>query len=172
MDNNELLRDTFMSCRDYPVWYYKKLEEVSLDYVIFNLIKETFVVELNNKKIVMSFKTNENGEICYAQSCDDGLEYTSYETIVRAFKQGSWYRILDADTSSVFKEEYEAGKKKSSNDALREQRIKLLTNALIRAKEVRKFDIKDIDKRISELNDLDDEELQSLINILMKNCNP
>lgn len=57
MNTDKTLREKFGSTiNDYPIWFYKELEEVDISYVIFNLLKETFVVEINNKKNSNNFR--------------------------------------------------------------------------------------------------------------------
>ena len=64
-------------------------------------------MELNGKKISIIFGKNENDEIGTTQMCEEGLDYTSYETISRSFKEGKWFKVTNRNTSKEFKEEFE-----------------------------------------------------------------
>lgn len=109
MNTDKTLNETFYNNykNEYPIWYYKKLEEIDIDDVIFNLLKYNFVVELNGKKISMTFGKNENDEIGTTQFCEEGLDYTSYETINRTFREGKWFKVTNKNTTKKFKEEFE-----------------------------------------------------------------
>lgn len=117
MNTDKTLRQMFIdnSNKEYPIWYYKEIKPVSIDYVVFNLLKETFVVKLNNKKVVITFGKNKNNEIGSSQSCDEGLDYTSFECINKAFKNGEWYRITENDTTQDFKDDYIKKRKKKAH---------------------------------------------------------
>lgn len=166
MNTDKTLIKKFASHTKYPIWYYKELEEVSIHYVIFNLLKESFVVELDNKKITMTFGKNENHEIGCSQSCNHGLDYTSYETINKAFKDGTWFRILETETSDEFKENYILEEERKSKIAERELKIDILTNALESMKNKNNLyneNYKDM------LNSMSDEDLDILTDRLFKN---
>lgn len=167
MNTDKTLREKFGSnINDYPVWFYKELEEVDISYVIFNLIKETFVVELNNKKIVMTFGKNRKHEIGCTQSCHEGLDYTSYTTIEKAFKEGKWFILSDKDTSDSFKEQYIKDTEERQKIELRNARIDILSSAIDRVPNT-----SDEEKRnaIDSLKDMSDEELEKLTDRLFKN---
>lgn len=169
MNTDKTLRETFASHSDkYPMWYYKKLIEIDVDDVIFNLLKETFVVELDDKKIVITFGKNRKHEIGSTQSCNEGLDYTSFETIRKAFREGKWFRISEEDTSDSFKECYELKEKEREKKSMRADRIDLLTKTLNRIKESSNLNLKNIDSNIAEINNMSDEELELVTNQLFE----
>lgn len=163
MNTDKTIRDKFVSHKEYPIWYYKELKEVDAYYVIFNLLKETFVVELENKRIEMTFGKNRKHEIGCTQSCSDGLDYTSYETVNRAFKNGKWFIITKDNTNEDFKNEYIKDKEIKDRANLRQINIDILRNGIL--------SIKDIDncrknELIKDLNNKTDVELEEYISIV------
>ena len=164
MNTDKTLREKFVDNIDgYPIWYYKQIEKIEVDDVIFNLLKETFIVELNDKKIVMTFGKNRKHEIGCTQSCNEGLDYTSYKTIRKAFTEGKWFRVLEEDTTDEFKEEYKVKEAERERISMRETRIDLLTTAIDKVSSVSK---EERDKHIAGLQDMSDEELESLTEYL------
>ena len=129
MNADKTLNETFYNNykNEYPIWYYKKLEEIDVDDVIFNLLKYNFVVELNGKKISITFGKNENDEIGTTQSCEEGLDYTSYETISRSFKEGKWFKVTNKDTTKKFKTEFEKKRSERLKKEHREAMIFMLS---------------------------------------------
>src|SRR5574344_2428759 len=129
MNTDKTLNETFYNNykNEYPIWYYKKLEEIDVDDVIFNLLKYNFVVELNGKKISITFGKNENDEIGTTQFCEEGLDYTSYETINRAFKEGKWFKVTNRNTSKEFKAEFEKKRSERLKKEYREAMIFMLS---------------------------------------------
>ena len=129
MNTDKTLNETFYNNykSEYPVWYYKELEEIDIDDVIFNLLKYNFVVELNGKKISMTFGKNENDEIGTTQFCEEGLDYTSYETISRSFKEGKWFKVTNKNTTKKFKEEFEKKRSERLKKEHREAMIFMLS---------------------------------------------
>lgn len=129
MNTDKTLNETFYNNykSEYPVWYYKKLEEIDVDDVIFNLLKYNFVVELNGKKISITFGKNENDEIGTTQACEEGLDYTSYETINKAFREGKWFKITNKDTTKKFKTEFEKKRSERLKKEYREAMIFMLS---------------------------------------------
>ena len=164
MNNDKTLINNFANKSKYPIWYYKQLESINIDDVIFNLLKDTFVVELNNKKIVIIFGKNRKHEIGCSQSCDRGLDYTSYETINRAFKEGVWYKVTDLDTTDEFKEQYKLEKEEYENEELRKRNIELITRVI-------RKDISEKDRNmfVEHLNTLSVEELEEILNNFFNN---
>ena len=129
MNTDKTLNETFYNNykSEYPVWYYKELEEIDIDDVIFNLLKYNFVVELNGKKIIIIFRKNRNNEIGTTQFCEEGLDYTSYETINRAFKEGEWFKVTNRNTSKEFKAEFEKKRSERLKKEYREAMIFMLS---------------------------------------------
>lgn len=164
MNTDKTLTEKFIANRyDYPIWYYKEIEEIEVDDVIFNLLKETFVVELNNKKIVMTFAKNRKHEIGCTQSCNEGLDYTSYKTIRKAFTEGKWFRITEIDTTDEFKEDYKIKEAERKRVSIREERIAILTNAISMIESIPQ---EERNKHTAELQDMSDDELKKLIQSL------
>ena len=160
-----LIKNFAANMNNYPIWYYKELEETEVDDVIFNLLKETFVVELNDKKIAMTFGKNRKHEISCNQSSDEKLDYTSYKTIQKAFTEGKWFRVTKKDTTDEFKENYSIKETERKRISIRTGRIELLTksiNALNSAPEEEK------NRLIKELQFKTDEELEELTKLLFK----
>lgn len=72
-------------------WQCKKLLPIEdLSYVILNLLKVKFVVEINGDKYDISFgKNNETDEIVYGWSSYPSPHLLSYEIIEKFFKRGN-----------------------------------------------------------------------------------
>ena len=166
MNTDETLREKFgANLHDYPIWYYKQIEKIDVEDVIFNLLKETFVIEINSKKIVMTFGKNRKHEIGCTQSCDEGLEYTSYKTIRKAFTEGKWFRITEEDTTDEFKEEYKIKEAERKRISIREVSIDILINAINMLTSISK---EEKDRRIVGLQGMNDNELGKLTESLFK----
>lgn len=166
MNTDKTLKEKFGSTiNDYPIWFYKELDEVDISYVIFNLLKETFVVELDNKKIVMTFGKNRKHEIGCTQSCHEGLDYTSYTTIEKAFKEGKWFILSDNDTSDSFKEEYIKDLEEKQKIELRNGRIDILSSVI---EKIPNTSDEEKLKTIESLKNMSDEELENLTDRLFK----
>jgi hypothetical protein len=71
---------------------YKEKEKVDMTYVIQHLLKETFVVVINNKEYILDFGLGENGVIAYSWSGHPHL--CSFEILEKAFKEGTWYKVV------------------------------------------------------------------------------
>lgn len=163
MNTDKTLTERFCDRNEYPIWYYKELEEIDIDDVIFNLLKETFVVELNGKKITMTFGKNRKHEIGCTQSCQEGLDYTSYKTINKCFREGIWFRITNEDTTEEFKQEYKIKEAERKAKKMREYRIDILTNAINMVESVPQ---EERNRHIKGLQNMSDKELERLIEIL------
>lgn len=169
MNTDKTLMEKFGANRnDYPIWYYKKIKEIHIDYVIFNLLKETFIVEIDNKKITITFGKNRKHEIGSVQSCTEGLDFTSYETIRKAFREGKWFIITDEDTTDDFKEEYKVKEEERKIIEIRNSRIELLTMAIINISDKNKTSKEDANNYISALKEMNDDELMILTEKLFK----
>lgn len=166
MNTDTTLREKFGSnLHDYPIWYYKQLEKIDVEDVIFNLLKETFVVEIDDKKIVITFGTNRKHEIRCTQSCDEGLDYTSYKAIRKAFTEGKWFGITEEDTTEEFKEEYKVKEAERKRILMRETNISILTNAISKIESISQ---EERDRHISGLQSMNDDELNELTESLFK----
>lgn len=165
MNTDKSIREQFFKREEYPIWYYKKIEEIEVEDVVFNLLRETFIVELDGKKIVIAFGKNRKHEIGSFQSCDEGLDYTSYETVRKAFRYGKWFRITDEDTTEEFKEEYIRNKEEREKLELRELRIDILSGAVNSIKSISQ---EEKDKYIEGFQDMSDDELGKLMDSLFK----
>lgn len=88
-------------------WQCKRLIPIEdLSYVILNLLKIKFVVEIDGHKYDLSFgKNNETGEVCYGWSSYPSPDLRSWEIIEKAFRNGKWYEVTDEDLT---KEEIES----------------------------------------------------------------
>lgn len=77
----------------------KRIEEVDISFVMFNLLKYDFVVDINGDKYDLSFGLNkENGEIGNCQTFyPNSRNLLSYELIEKAFKEGKWFYVTNED---------------------------------------------------------------------------
>lgn len=162
MNTDKTLTNVFCENKKYPIWYFKEIKETNISYVIYNLLKETFVVEINKRKIVMTFGKNRKHEIECTQSCDDGLEFTSYETIEKAFREGKWFVITDKDTTEEFKEQYKVYKE----GKVRKEEREFMIDMLNRAVELSKADDETKEKHYQEIKLMNDKKLKELTEIL------
>ena len=158
---NEIFYNNYKS--EYPVWYYKELEEINMDDVIFNLLKYNFVVELNGKKISMTFGKNENDEIGTTQFCEEGLDCTSYETISRSFKDGKWFKVTNKDTTKEFKAEFEKKRSERLKKEHREAMIFMLSRLTKGYKGMTREELEE------ELSEWTDKDLELCIDKLAEN---
>lgn len=110
MNTDKTLNNKFAQKRnEYPVWYYKELKPIDIDYVIAYLLKDTFVVDIGGSKHEITFGYN-NKENFIGQSIlyDDikNSNLTSYKVIQQGFKSGQWYIITEKDTTEEYKINY------------------------------------------------------------------
>lgn len=91
--NTEDLRNNFN--KKQHNWQYKTLIPIDdLSYILMNLLKEDFVLEINGSKYDISFGKNEQtGEIGYSWSSAPSPHLTSSEIIEKGFKDGKWYVV-------------------------------------------------------------------------------
>lgn len=159
INTDKTLREKFgNNLHNYPIWYYKQLEKIDVEDVIFNLLKETFVVELHDKKIVMTFGKNKKHEIGCTQNCNEGLDYTSYKTIRKV-------RITEEDTTDEFKEEYKIKETERKRISTREVNIGILTNIISKIESIPQ---EERDRHIIGFQNMNDDELNELIESLFK----
>lgn len=110
------------SQEDYPIWYYKKLTEVDLDYVIWNMLLEPFVVEIRGIRFHFIFGKNRKHEIISTVRNDDLHKnpWTSWELVNKAFREGIWFSISAEDTSCEYRQNYRREKETLKKENLKE----------------------------------------------------
>lgn len=81
--------------KGYHNWQTHRLVKIEdLSFVILNLLKKKFAVEINEHLYDLSFfKNEETGEVGYSWSSAPSPHLTSSEIIERAFREGTWYLI-------------------------------------------------------------------------------
>ena len=118
MNTDKTLIKKFCIEEDYPIWYYKQLHEVDIDYVITCMLTDniSFVVDIQGDKYEIMFGKNKKNEIGqnirYGDMIPKNRFRTSYEVINDAFKYGTWYIIDDKDTTEEYKNNYREQLKK------------------------------------------------------------
>jgi len=80
-------------------WQTKILEVVAVNYVISNLLKDNFVVEIDGHKYDITFGKNRKHYIGTFVSLYPSPVLSSYEIINKGFTTGKWYRVTDVDLS-------------------------------------------------------------------------
>lgn len=167
MNSDKTLNEKFTENKDYPIWYYKELKKVNIDYVIWNLLKETFVVEISESKHEITFGKNRKGEIGQCIKYDDikHSNLCSYEVVEKGFRDGKWFVITDTDTSNEFKTDYcnrkEQHGKEETQKWFRETLIKVITDN-------KDLSLEQSNKFLQQIEDSSYEELENLINSLIK----
>ena len=171
MNTDKTLTTKFCNKEEYPIWYYKELRPVDIDYVILYLLLESrFVVELEDKKLDITFGKNRKHEIGSSQFCPDGLDYTSFECINKSFKEGKWFIVTENDTTDEFKEEYRKEQELKEKQKTREAYIDILSNAIVMSRKQKGFDF-DRESIVNQLNKLSDEELDKYMDVLVEKLN-
>lgn len=170
MNNDKTLTEKFIDKKDYPIWYYKELKEVDVDYVIWSLLKETFVVEIDGSKHEITFGKNRKSEIGQCIRYDDvkNSSLTSYKVVEKGFREGKWFTISDIDTSDEFKTNYRDRKAKYEKEEMKQWYKQVLSNVVKDNKEL------NVEKRNNFLQQIEDssyEELENLVSILIKKQN-
>lgn len=74
-------------------WQCKELQEIELREVVRNLLKFSFVVEIDGHKYDMSFGAK-RGTIGWGWSSSPSPHLTSTEIVDRAFREGKWYVVV------------------------------------------------------------------------------
>lgn len=168
INTEETINKNFIKRNDNPIWYYKELESVDVDYVIFYLLKKTFVVDINGSKHEITFGKNNKDEIVQCIKYDDikNSNLCSFEVIEKGFKEGKWFVITDKDTSDEFKADYNKRKAEFKKEESKNFYRDILKNALNVMKELSE---EDKNKHIQFLDKASYEELESLFDSLMKN---
>ncbi|QUH21754.1 hypothetical protein [Alkaliphilus sp. B6464] len=167
MNTDKTLNNKFIENNDNPIWYYKELKSVDVDYVISYLLKETFVVDINGSKHEITFGKNRKGEIGQYIRSDNlrNSELCSFEVIEKGFREGKWFVVTDADTSDEFRVNYDKRKVEYEKDLTKEMYKSILKNAIDHAKDLSE---EQRNKYMQELEDSSYEELENLINVLME----
>jgi hypothetical protein len=141
MNTDKTLHNKFIESvgkNDNPIWYYKELQAVSIDYVIWNLLKETFVVEINGIKHEITFGKNRKNEIGQYIKYSD-IEKSclcSYEVINKGFNEGKWFIITEIDTAEDFKKQYNDKKEEYKKISLIKMYKTILTNVIMNSKDL------------------------------------
>lgn len=164
LDNKFIERQT-----NHPIWYYKELEPVDVDYVIAYLLKETFVVEIEGSKHEITFGYNK--EENYIGQCikyDDikNSKLCSFEVIQKGFKKGKWFIITDKDTSEEFKTDYEQRKAEYQKEETEKWYRQGLINVIKEHKDLNK---EQKENCIQEIENASYEKLEELMKALFNN---
>lgn len=108
MNTDKTIDQKFLKREEYPIWYYKELEEVDVSYVVLYMLTETFVVEIDGSKHEITFGKNRKHEIGQCIRYDDikNSNLSSYRVIDKGFRKGKWFRISEKDTTDEFKKNY------------------------------------------------------------------
>lgn len=134
MNNEEVLREKFCENNDYPIWYYKELEALEVDEVIWNLLKESFVVEIDGIKYELTFGKNKDSEIGHCSKRNDIKKpkstLCSFDLIQKGFKEGSWFRVSKKDTTEEFKSHFDENKEEQEKINKKEMYQDLLSRAV------------------------------------------
>lgn len=167
MNTDKTIQDKFIKSNDKPIWYYKELEEVEVDYVIWNLLKMSFVVEIEGSKHEIIFGKNRKHEIGQYIRYDDikGSNLCSFEVVNKGFRNGKWYIITDIDTTEDFKQNYDKTKEECNREEFKRFSREILTDV------INKMDNLDNGikhKYIKEIDNSSYEQLQELFSAL---CN-
>lgn len=169
MNTNETLNNKFISKKEnYPIWYYKELESVDVDYVIAYLLKETFIVDIDGSKHEITFghnkKENYIGQ-CIIYNDIKNSNLCSYNVVNKGFREGQWFIITDKDTTEEFKQEYRNRKEKQ----IRKDTEDFYRNGLSNIIESQKnLDIIHRNLYLDEIKNATYEELEELMQHLFK----
>ncbi len=167
MNTDKTVTTKFIDRKDYPIWYYKELRETTVDYVIFHLLKESFVVEIAGSKHEITFGKNRKAEIGSSIRYDEVVQshLTSYSVIDKGFREGTWYTITDIDTTDEFKAKYVKDKEAYEREKTEQWYRKILTNVVTKAKELSEAQK---NKYLQEIANYTYEELDTLVNKLFE----
>lgn len=167
MNDDKTLDKKFIERTKHPIWYYKELQEVDVDYVIAYLLKETFIVDIDGSKHEITFghnkKENYVGQ-CIKYDEIKNSKLTSYKVIQKGFREGKWFIVTENDTSDEFKIDYDKRKVQHMREETESWYKKVLSN-VIKSKE--DLDTKRKDILIQQIEDSSYEELDTLMHTLM-----
>lgn len=108
MCKSEMLSGINSELSTYPIWYYKKIYPVDIDYVVCNLLKKVFVVEIDKTKYEIRFESTEDFIINKnIKNIDPQNPYLSPCSIVeKGFMKSKWFVVSDEDTTVEVKLEF------------------------------------------------------------------
>ena len=162
MNTIETLANKFKSMNTYPIWYYKELLPVEVDYVVLNLLKESFVVEIDGCKHEITFGKNRKQEIVQCIDYKDikSSHLTSYDVVLKGFREGNWYTISETDTTEDFKAKYI----KRKTEYERQELDRLYRDVLINIiKSAKKIPEEDKNKHYKSIEDYSFEDIEYII---------
>lgn len=170
MNTDKTLNEKFLKRTDYPIWYYKELQAVGVDHVIWNLLKEPFVVEIDGAKHEITFGKNRKGEIgqCIRYDEMNKNTLTSYSVVEKGFREGKWFVITDTDTSEKSKVDYIERKTQYEREEMKKWYKKILGNVI---RDNDGLSIEQSNSCLQEIENSTYEELEHLVKKLMKNLN-
>ena len=171
INTDKTLNNNFIERNEHPIWYYKQLESVEVDYVIAYLLKDKFVVEIDGSKHEVTFGHNKKEN--YIGQCikyDDikNSKLTSYKVVRKGFIEGKWFIITNKDTTDEFKHDYDKRKAEYHKQETEKWYRQGLTNVI---KEHKDLNENQKNKCIEEIANASYEELESLMDSLFKSKN-
>lgn len=169
MNTDKTLRNKFIDRKDFPIWYYKELQSVSVDYVIWNLLKESFVVDIDGSKHEITFGKNRKNEIGQCIIYDDikSSKLCSYEVVLKGFREGQWFIVSDIDTTEDFKIEYNKRKEEYEKASTKKMYVSILKNVIESIEDLTK---NQKDKYLLDIENSSYEELENYMNNIMQKC--
>lgn len=173
MNTDKTLTQKFCTKEDYPIWYYKKLYEVDINYVITYMLTDniSFVVDIQGDKYEIMFGKNKKNEIGqnirYGDMIPKDRFRTSYKVINDAFKYGTWYIIDDKDTTEEYKSNYREELKKFKENEELECNKGILKNTVRSYAEDNKLSKENIENLYEEIDNLNLDKSREFIKILL-----
>lgn len=172
MNTDKTLNNNFIERNEHPIWYYKELESVDVDYVIAYLLKDKFVVDIDGSKHEVTFGHNKKEN--YIGQCikyDDikNSNLTSYKVIQKGFTEGKWFIITDKDTTDEFKQDYDKRKAEYQKEEAEQWYKQVLNNVIKKHEDLNEEQKSNYLQKIN--NEWSFEELESLMDSLFKNNN-
>lgn len=168
MNNEKTLNKKFIERNNHPIWYYKELQEVEIDYVIAYLLKETFIVDIDGSKHEITFGHNKNEN--YIGRCiryDDikNSNLCSFEVVRRGFKEGKWFIVTENDTSDEYKTDYDKRKEQYKKQEEEQLYKEILSDVIKEHKDLNDEQKSGYLQKIN--NEWSYEELETLMNSLL-----
>lgn len=157
-----IIDDFVKGSKQLRAWQMYVLEEVPLTYVINNLLKEKFVVEIEEEKYDIMFGIYEDSGIGFSNSIYPSKCISSYDLIEKGFKNGKWYIITNKQLPiKEIKKQLECQYNKEKQESL--DFFKELNE-----KSKQKVDLNDIEKALDiQIN----EEIKNILSALEKKNN-
>lgn len=169
MHTEKDLTEQFIAKHDYPIWYYKELESVNVSYVIMNLLKEHYVVEIEGHKYGLTFGINKSDEIgsyiLYDQFHRNSL--SSYKILEKGFQNGKWFIVTENNTSEEFKDLYKTKLNIYKEKEKRKDYKEILINFILSQDNLAQ---KEKNRYITDINTYSDNIIEKLVNQLFKSC--